>query len=61
MYMCVKLSFRDLDLDPYLPHPTSIYIYGMTTAPRVHSGHSICYLCIYFLVKNCLICFPLAK
>ena len=33
--MCVKLPSRDLNPDPYPPHPTSIYTYGVTTAPRV--------------------------
>ena len=30
--MCVKLSPRDLNLDPYSPHPTSTYTCGVTIA-----------------------------
>ena len=33
--MCVKLPLGDLNLSSYPPHPTSIYICGVTTAPRV--------------------------
>ena len=33
--MCVKLLLRDLNSDPYPPHLTSIYTYGVTIAPRV--------------------------
>ena len=33
--MCVKFLLRDLNSDPYPPHLTSIYTYGVTIAPRV--------------------------
>ena len=36
--MCVKLPFEDLNPNFCPPHLTSIYTYGMTTAPRVHGG-----------------------
>ena len=36
--MSVKLSPRDLNPGPYLPHPTSTYTYEMTVAPRVCGG-----------------------
>ena len=36
--MCVKLSPGDLNPGPCLPHPTSIYSCGVTTAPRVCGG-----------------------
>ena len=35
MYMCVKLSSRDLNLGHYPPHSTRTYTYGVITAPRV--------------------------
>ena len=36
--MCVKLPLGDLNPSSYLPHPTSIYTCGVTTAPRVRGG-----------------------
>ena len=39
--MCVKLPSIDLNLDLYPPHPTSIYTYGVTTAPRMRSGTTV--------------------
>ena len=33
--MCVKLPPRDLNPDPYPPHPTSTYTCGVTIAPSV--------------------------
>ena len=33
--MCVKLPFRDLNLDPYLPHSISTYTCGMAITLRV--------------------------
>ena len=36
--MWVKLPLGDLNPSPYLPHPTSIYTCGVTTAPRVRGG-----------------------
>ena len=36
--MSVKLPSKHLNLGPYLPHPTSIYTYEMTVAPRVRGG-----------------------
>ena len=38
MYICVKLSLRDLNFGPYPPHSTKIYICRLTTALRVHGG-----------------------
>ena len=35
--MCETPSWR-LELRPLSPHPTSTYICGVTTAPRVHGG-----------------------
>ena len=37
--MCVKLSPRYLNPDPYPPHSTSIYTYKVTTVPKVRGGH----------------------
>ena len=34
----MKLPPEDLNPDPYLPHPTSTYIYAVTIAPRVSSN-----------------------
>ena len=34
----MKLSFRDLNPSPYLPHPTSIYTCEVTTVPRTHDS-----------------------
>ena len=31
----MKLSPGDLNPDPYSPHPTSTYTYGVIIAPRV--------------------------
>ena len=36
--MCVKLSLRDLNLDPCPPHSISIYNCGVTITSRVRSG-----------------------
>ena len=36
--MCVKLPLEDLNPNPYPPHPTSTYTYGVTVAPRVCGG-----------------------
>ena len=33
--MCVKLPPGDLNLSPSPPHPTNIYTYRVTMAPRV--------------------------
>ena len=33
--MCVKLPPRNLNPDPYPPHPISIYTYKVTTTPRM--------------------------
>ena len=33
--MCVKLPFRDLNLDPYLPYSISTYTCGMAITLRV--------------------------
>ena len=35
--MCVKLPPGDLNPNPYPPHPTNIYTYGVITAQRVRS------------------------
>ena len=39
--MCVKLPLKNLDSDPYSPHPTNTYTYGVTIAPRVCGGQTI--------------------
>ena len=39
--MCVKLPPRDLNFDPYPPHPTSTYTCGVTIALRV-CGDVVC-------------------
>ena len=31
----MKFPLGDLNLNPYLPHPTSTYIYGVTIVPRI--------------------------
>ena len=36
--MCVKLSHGDLNLGPFLPHPTSTYTCGVTIAPKACGG-----------------------
>ena len=36
--MCVKFPHRDLNPNHYLPHPTSTYTCGVTTAPKVCGG-----------------------
>ena len=36
--MCMKLPPEELNSDPCLPHPTSTYTCGVTTAARVRSG-----------------------
>ena len=42
--MYVKLLPRDLNLNPYPPHLTSIYTCGVTTAPRVRGGNIYTFL-----------------
>ena len=41
--MCVKLSFRDLNIDPCPSHLTSTYTYGVSFAPRVRGWLIIMY------------------
>ena len=36
--MCVKLLPRNLNPDPYSPHPISTYTCGMTIVPKVCGG-----------------------
>ena len=36
--MYVKLPLINLNSGPYLPHPISTYIYGVTIAPIVCDG-----------------------
>ena len=38
MYIYVKFFLKNLNIDLYFLHPTSTYICGVTTAPRVHGG-----------------------
>ena len=38
MYMCVKLSFGDLNPDPCPPHPTNTYTCEITIALRICGG-----------------------
>ena len=48
----MKLLPKDLNLGPYLPHPTSTYTYEVIIAPRVCGGKNniLCVrkLCIEF-------------
>ena len=37
-YMCVKLSFRDMNHGPYPPHLTNTYIYKVTIALNACNG-----------------------
>ena len=39
--MCVKLSPKNLNPDPYLPHLTNTYTCGVTIAPRVCGGRDL--------------------
>ena len=39
MYMCVNLPFGGLNPNPYPPHLTSTYTYGVTIEPRVCDGY----------------------
>ena len=50
--MCVKLPSRDLNPDPYPPHPTNIYTYKVITAPKVCSDYSeeMLVFCFLFFV-----------
>ena len=41
MYMCVKLSPRNLNSSPWPPHPINIYTCGVTIAPKVCGGKKI--------------------
>ena len=57
--MCVKLPSRDLNPDPYPPHPTNIYTYKVITAPKVCSDYSeemlvFCFLFFVFFFFNIL-------
>ena len=36
--MCVKLPLGDLNLGPYLPHPTNTYTCGVITALKMRGG-----------------------
>ena len=38
VYMCVKLTARDLYHESYPAHPTRTYTYGVTIPPRVRGG-----------------------
>ena len=42
MYMYMKLSLKDLNLDHYRSHSTNTYSCGATILPRVCNG--ICFL-----------------
>ena len=50
--MCVKLPAGDLNPDPCLPHPTSIYTCRVTTVPRVLRCLTIFSLCSTYMVRN---------
>ena len=39
--MCVKFPSRNLNSDPFLPHPTNIYIYKVTIVPKLHNSKNI--------------------
>ena len=41
MYICVKLTSRDLNSTPYPPHLTNTYTCGVTIAPRVCDGEPV--------------------
>ena len=57
--MCVKLPSRDLNPDPYPPHPTNIYTCKVITAPKVGSDYSeemlvFCFLFfVFFFLTLC--------
>ena len=51
MYICVKLTLGYLNPVPCPLLPTSIYICGMTIAPRVHGGQGFFIISI-FCCKN---------
>ena len=38
--VCVKFSHKDLNPDPFSPHPISTYTSRVTTVPRVRSGET---------------------
>ena len=38
--MFVKFPPRDLNIDPYSPHPTSTYICGVIIVPKVYGSKS---------------------
>ena len=39
--MCVKFPSKDLNPDPFLPHPTNIYIYKVTIVPKLRNSKNI--------------------
>ena len=41
MYICVKLTSRDLNSNPSPPHLTNTYTCGVTIAPRVCNGEPV--------------------
>ena len=50
--MCVNLSLGDLNPDPclsnpYFPHLTNIYTYGVTIASRIHGN-----ICLFEFLKS---------
>ena len=52
----MKLPLEDLNSDFCPPHPISIYIYRVTTAPKVHSNQMILiYIYIYIKYFNPII------
>ena len=51
--MCVKLFSRDLNLNPYPPHPTSSYTCEVTIAPRVLFKSTKLYIvCKYAIIEQ---------
>ena len=63
--MCVKLSPKDLNPDLYPLHPTSIYTYRVTIAPRVCDGSALSLLLMlnwstnFWHSTTCLVFFSL--
>ena len=46
--MCVKFSPENLNLGPYPPHPTNIYICEVTITLRVYGGFGKVFLNNFF-------------
>ena len=53
--MCVKLSPRNLNIDPYPPHPINTYICRVTIVPRVCGSSSSFFLNVITYVYHNLV------